>query len=77
LSAKGDIRLKVSFVLKNDCSWAKAGYEVAWEQLCIRNGFADNTSLSAISGNNSDALQAVTNGDQLLVKGRTFPCNGI
>jgi len=59
-------------VLKNDCSWAKAGYEVAWEQLCIRNGFADNTSMPAISGNKLGCSSAVTNGDLLLVKGKNF-----
>ncbi len=72
LPAKGDIRLKVSFVLKNDCPWAKAGYEVAWEQLCIRNGFADNTVLNTTAANKSGNLQTTVNGDVLLVNGKNF-----
>ncbi|MDR3651809.1 MAG: glycoside hydrolase family 2 TIM barrel-domain containing protein [Paludibacter sp.] len=34
----GDVQLKISFVLKNDCVWAKAGYEVAYEQFELQKG---------------------------------------
>lgn len=70
LPAGGDIRLKVSFVLKNDCSWARAGYEVAWEQFCIRNGFADNTKV-ADPAKGKAPLTSV-DGDLLLVKGKGY-----
>lgn len=33
-----DVRLNFSFILKNNTSWAKAGFEVAWEQVCLQEG---------------------------------------
>ena len=32
------LRLTISFILKRDALWAKAGHEVAWEQFCIQEG---------------------------------------
>ncbi len=34
---KDDVRLNLSIQLKNDCDWAKAGHEVAMEQLAIQD----------------------------------------
>jgi len=72
LPTEGDVRLKVSFVLKNDYSWAKVGYEVAWEQFCIRNGFADNTKALTSSASKAKVPLARVNGDLLLVKGKNY-----
>ena len=36
--ATSDLRLTISFILKRDALWAKAGHEVAWEQFCIQEG---------------------------------------
>jgi Beta-galactosidase/beta-glucuronidase len=33
-----DVRLLVRVVLRNDCTWAKAGHEVSWEQFCLQAG---------------------------------------
>jgi beta-galactosidase len=33
-----DVRLRISIVLRDDGLWAKRGYEVAWEQFCLREG---------------------------------------
>lgn len=33
-----DVRLRVSIALRNDCLWAKSGYEVAWEQFALQEG---------------------------------------
>ncbi len=33
-----DVRLNLSFRLKNDCDWANAGHEVAFEQLTLNDG---------------------------------------
>ena len=33
-----DVRLLVRVVLRNDCTWAKAGHEVSWEQFCLQTG---------------------------------------
>jgi beta-galactosidase len=55
----GDVRLKVAFVLKADCVWAKAGYEVAWEQFCIQEAalapseISNRGKLKISEGNNS------------------------
>jgi len=41
-----DIQLKISYVLKNDCDWAKAGSEVAYEQFEIQRGRLASTEIS-------------------------------
>ena len=33
-----DVRLRVNIVLRDDCSWAKRGHEVAWEQFQLQMG---------------------------------------
>lgn len=62
-----DIRLKISFVLKNDLLWAKSGYEVAYEQFCIQEGEFANKDIS-----NSGKLTVTDNQENLVVKGKSF-----
>jgi len=62
-----DIRLKISFVLKNDLLWAKSGYEVAYEQFCIQEGEFANKDIS-----NSGKLTVTENKENLVVKGKSF-----
>ncbi|MDD5184952.1 MAG: glycoside hydrolase family 2 TIM barrel-domain containing protein [Paludibacter sp.] len=42
----GDVQLKISFTLKDDCPWAKAGFEVAYEQFNIQKGKLASTEIS-------------------------------
>lgn len=70
LPQKGDIQLMVSFVLKKDKKWAKAGFEVANEQFCLRNGLYDRQEIWEIPTKNS--IDASVEGRILLLKGKSF-----
>lgn len=70
LPQKGDIQLMVSFVLKKDKKWAKAGFEVANEQFCLRNGLYDRQKIWEIPTKNS--IDASVEGRILLLKGKSF-----
>ncbi len=69
---QGDVRLKVSFVLKANAAWAKAGYEVAWEQFCLHNGFKDNTTFAKKQMFDSRASSTNVEGDTLTIKGANY-----
>lgn len=66
-SPTSDIRMKFSFVLKYDRSWAKAGYEVAWEQFVIQEG-----SLESFALKNNGNLNVNENDESILVTGKGF-----
>jgi len=42
----GDVQLKIAFVLRENTVWAKAGYEVAYEQFNIQKGKFASTEIS-------------------------------
>lgn len=51
-SDKDDLRLTVSFTLKEDCIWAKRGFEVAFEQLALNDNVlavVNNQEMKSIS----------------------------
>jgi len=63
----GDIQLKLSFVLKQNRLWAKAGYEVAYEQFELQKGKLISTGLS-----NKGKLKVEENADAIKVFGTKF-----
>jgi len=64
---KGDVRLKLSFLLRNDCLWAKAGYEVAYEQMAVQEGEPAPELVS-----NKGRLTVTELNKELTVKGKGF-----
>ncbi|MCI1681216.1 MAG: DUF4981 domain-containing protein [Bacteroides sp.] len=44
-SHDSDVRLLFRMVLRNDCAWAKAGYQIAWEQFCLQQGMLPQSDL--------------------------------
>jgi len=70
IPSKGDVQLMVRFLLKEKTAWAEKGFEVAWEQFTLRDGFADQR-------NNEDTQQSekiITSveGDLLLISNDNF-----
>jgi beta-galactosidase len=63
----GDIQLKISFVLKNDHDWAKAGYEVAYEQFELQKGKLATAEIS-----NTGRLKTEETTGLLNVSGKDF-----
>lgn len=66
---KDDVRLNISIRLKNDCDWAKAGYEVATEQLTIQDNL---TQISKSSIKPGGKLEVYKEGSNVWVKGKNF-----
>mgnify|MGYP000856630389 CR=1 FL=1 len=64
---EGDIHLNVLFVLKENNSWAKAGFEVAYEQFELRKAKLPATSIT-----NKGQLIVSENNGILKVKGKNF-----
>ena len=62
-----DVRLKVAFVLKADCVWAKKGHEVAWEQFCIHEAALASSDIS-----NKGKLKIGEANNNLTVSGSGF-----
>ncbi len=62
-----DVRLKVAFVLKADCVWAKKGHEVAWEQFCIHEAALASSEIS-----NKGKLKISEANNSLAVSGSGF-----
>lgn len=71
-----DVRLRVSIVLRDDCLWAKRGYEVAWEQFALQEGaLPQKNDLYKIKLQVTTAQQPSPEGEQiatLTVKNRLF-----
>lgn len=65
--ATSDLRLKISFILKSDALWAKAGHEVAWEQFCIQEGALLSSKLE-----NRGKLKVGEDEDHLSIRGSGF-----
>ena len=65
---KDDVRLNLSLVLKNGCDWAKAGYEVAAEQLVIQDNLMQMARVDVKGGKK---LEVNENGGLLQVKNST------
>jgi len=63
----GDVRLKISFTLSNDCDWAKAGHEIAYEQFALQEGKLASAELS-----NNGNLSVVETNKELKVNGKGF-----
>ena len=61
-----DLVMNVSFVLRNDCAWAKAGYVVAYEQ------FPENELRLPNPGLKSKAKLNIVENGHLIVSGKTF-----
>jgi beta-galactosidase len=67
-SPKGaDVRLLCRIVLREDALWAKAGYEVSWEQFCLQQGKFPGTEII-----NKGKLQVDERDKNLTVKGKGF-----
>ena len=62
-----DIRLNISFVLKKNAVWAKAGHEVAWEQFSIQEG-----NLLKKEIENKGNLKIAETNNTLNVSGKAF-----
>jgi len=68
-SVQDDVRLTLSIRLKNDCDWAKAGHEVAMEQLTIQ----DNLTRMAVSEiKPGGKLNVYKEGSTVWVKGKNI-----
>ncbi len=65
--ATSDLRLTISFILKRDALWAKAGYEVAWEQFCIQEGALLSSKLE-----NRGRLKVRADEEHLSISGSGF-----
>ena len=61
-----DVRLNVSIKLKNNETWAKAGYEIAWEQ------FAINDNMMAVVKNNRPSDKASKKNLNDIIKSEGF-----
>ncbi len=61
--------LNLKFTLKNDTSWAKAGHEIATQQLQIPFGVSQSSKLDV---NKMFNLQLVEESDQYVVNGKDF-----
>jgi beta-galactosidase len=60
--------LTVSFTLKKNTPWAKAGHEIAWDEFKL----PDCTPATAVKADSLDTMTFETNGVNLLVKGNNF-----
>ena len=65
--ATSDLRLTISFILKRDALWAKAGHEVAWEQYCIQEGALLSSKLE-----NRGRLKVRADEEHLSISGSGF-----
>ena len=65
--AASDLRLTISFILKRDALWAKAGHEVAWEQFCIQEGALLSSKLE-----NRGRLKVRADEEHLSISGSGF-----
>lgn len=65
--ATSDLRLTISFILKRDALWAKAGHEVAWEQFCIQEGALLSSKLE-----NRGRLKVRVDEEHLSISGSGF-----
>ena len=65
--ATSDLRLTISFILKRDALWAKAGHEVAWAQFCIQEGALLSSKLE-----NRGRLKVRADEEHLSISGSGF-----
>lgn len=65
--ATSDLRLTISFILKRDALWTKAGHEVAWEQFCIQEGALLSSELE-----NRGRLKVRADEEHLSISGSGF-----
>lgn len=65
--ATSDLRLTISFILKRDALWAKAGHEVAWEQFCTQEGALLSSKLE-----NRGRLKVRADEEHLSISGSGF-----
>jgi len=65
--ATSDLRFTISFILKRDALWAKAGHEVAWEQFCIQEGALLSSKLE-----NRGRLKVRADEEHLSISGSGF-----
>ena len=65
--ATSDLRLTISFILKRDALWAKAGHEVALEQFCIQEGALLSSKLE-----NRGRLKVRADEEHLSISGSGF-----
>jgi len=64
---EGDVQLKISFLLKESNTWAKAGYEVAAEQFTLKEGKLTSTGLV-----NKGTLSVTDINNELIATGNRF-----
>ncbi|MFZ4725730.1 MAG: glycoside hydrolase family 2 TIM barrel-domain containing protein [Paludibacter sp.] len=65
-----DIQLKISFVLRDNTAWAKAGYEVAYEQFELQKGKLASAEIS-----NNGKLKIVETSENLNANAKAFSAN--
>ncbi|MBV5282904.1 MAG: DUF4981 domain-containing protein [Paludibacter sp.] len=66
----GDVQLKISFVLRETSFWAKAGYEVAYEQFELQKG-----KLASAEMINKGKLKVEELGENIKASGNGFSAN--
>ena len=67
IDSREECLLTVSFLTKEDCEWAKAGHEIAWEQFKVL------TDLFFVEEKAGDETVSYTeNNNQLIVSGKNF-----
>lgn len=62
-----DVRLNISFTLKENTVWAKAGYEVAYEQFCIQKGKPANADITE-----KGKASIIDNAGKIIISGKNF-----
>lgn len=67
---EGDVQLKISFVLRDNTAWAKAGFEVAYEQYELQKGKLASSEIS-----NNGKLKVVETSEDLNAVGKAFSVN--
>ena len=70
IPSEGDVQLMVRFLLKEKTSWAEKGFEVAWEQFTLRDGFSDLRN--NIDTQQSEKIVTSVQGDMLLIGNDNF-----
>ena len=66
----GDVQLKISFVLRETSLWAKAGYEVAYEQFELQKGKLASTEII-----NKGKVKVEVLGENIKASGNGFSAN--
>lgn len=70
IPSEGDVRLMIRYLLKSESSWADVGFEVATEQLELRDGFLDIQQ--TLQQKTETKVKAEVSGNKLNLSGKGF-----